>query len=165
MQIRTYWKQFKSIPWEKQTIWAAAILATIPLLFSVLSAWSSAPEPAPSKSGRQEFDTFIPKGFVLVPIEVQNFESLDSIFGQFGVVDLFQTMANERLEQRLVARNIRLLRAPHNPSHFAVLVQEARADQILKFGGAFTVVVKPRSKDGTEFVKERSKRKIIYDGV
>jgi hypothetical protein len=33
--------------------------------------------------------TFIPAGYVLVPIEVANFEALDSILGQFGIVDLY----------------------------------------------------------------------------
>jgi hypothetical protein len=164
--MQNFWKMFKSMPWERQTLWTAAGLAVIPLIFSLLSSWTTAPQKeAPIRSQQEEFDTFIPKGFVLVPIEVQNFESLDSIFGQFGLVDLFQTVGSERVEQRLIARNVRLLRAPHNPSHFAVLVQETRVDKILKFGGAYTVVVKRRSKDGTEFVKEPSKRQIIYDGV
>src|SRR5690349_14215407 len=30
-------------------------------------------------------DTFIPKGFVLVPIDVQNYEALDSILGKYGL--------------------------------------------------------------------------------
>ena len=39
----------------------------------------------------QEFtkaDTYIPKGHTLVPIEIANYKSLDSIIGKFGVVDL-----------------------------------------------------------------------------
>jgi len=164
LQTRRIWSQFKSLPWERQILWSAGLLAFIPILASLVSPWSSTkPEDKPN-SPRQEYDTFIPKGFVLVPIEVQNFESLDSILGQFAMVDLFQGRSPERAGQGLVARNVRLLRAPHNPSHFAVLVPESQVDQILRFGDSFVVAIKRRTKSGTEFVKERTSRKIIYEG-
>ncbi len=34
-------------------------------------------------------DTYIPAGMTLVPIEIQNIESLKNILGDFGVVDLY----------------------------------------------------------------------------
>ncbi len=105
----------------------------------------------------------IPRGFVLVPIEVQNYEALDSILGRFGNVDLFQAGGES---QKLVARNVRILRAPQNPSHFAILVTEDKAGEILKSGGVFTVIVKRPENDGTEFVnnEKTKRRKIVYEG-
>ncbi|MGZ3721304.1 MAG: hypothetical protein ACXVA9_00155, partial [Bdellovibrionales bacterium] len=117
------------------------------------------------KANRAQVDTFIPKGFVLVPIDVQNYEALDSILGKFGVVDLFQSGSMEKPQQRLVARNVRILRAPQNPSHFAILVQESEVGGILKNNTPFFVIVKHPEKTGTEFVKGEvsTRRSIVYE--
>lgn len=161
--FRSFWTQFKALPWERQTLLTAGALALIPILATLLTSRGSTASEGVTSTAPTEFDTIIPKGFVLVPIEVQNFESLDSILGRFALVDLFRSSGIENSAQRLVAKNVRLLRAPHNPSHFAVLVKEDDVDRILEFGGAFVVVIKRRAEYGTEFVKERSKRRIIYD--
>lgn len=163
--MKKFWRQYLEQPWEKKILWSAAGLALIPILFSLLFRPDSSQSSAPS-AARADVDTYIPKGFVLVPIEVQNYEALDSILGRFGVVDLFQSATPERPEQRLVARNVRILRAPQNPSHFAILVSEGEVSKVLRFGGQFTVVVKRPEKAGTEFVKDlkENKRKIIYEG-
>src|SRR4051812_35626944 len=67
----------------------------------------------PEVTAPEGIDTLIPAGFVIIPIDVQNYESLDSLLGKFGVGDLFK---GEGKNGRLVARNIRILRAPKNPS-------------------------------------------------
>jgi hypothetical protein len=158
-------RQFKNFSWEKKVLWSAAALSLIPVLAALLLQGPSAPA-GPANTTRAEVDTYIPKGFVLVPIEVQNYEALDSILGHFGVVDLFQAGQTGHPEQRLVARNVRILRAPQNPSHFAVLVQEGEVAHVLKFGGQFTVIVKRPEKVGTEFVKDPviTRRTIVYEG-
>ena len=103
--------------------------------------------------------TYIPAGYVLVPIEVANYESLDSILGKFGVVDLFRPPLGEHGRPVKVAERVKILRAPLNPSHFAVLVRDADAPRLVTEGGAFTVVVQnPSRTDGTRFVNERSGR-------
>lgn len=147
-----------ALAWEKKILLYAGVISLIPLLGLTLSS-----APPPPKTTMSEVDTLIPKGFVLIPIEVQNYEALDSILGRFGVVDLFQSVSES---QRLVARNIRILRAPQNPTHFAVLVAEEKVDEILKGGGLFTVVVKRPGQDGTEFVNQKKslRRKIVYEG-
>lgn len=147
--------------WDKRMLLSAAVLAAMPIAFSLLR---SEPAPAPVKTDSSA-DTHIPRGFVLIPIEAQNYEALDSVLGRFGVVDLYQGVKGAA-DQRLVARNVRLLRAPHNPSHFAVLVPESEASHVLRQGGVFTVIVKRRSESGTEFVKEtsRGRRSIVYEG-
>jgi hypothetical protein len=64
-----------------------------------------------------------------------------------------------------VARNVRILRAPQNPSHFAILVLESQVKEILNSGAPFFVVVKPPGKSGTEFVKDEipARRSITYE--
>jgi len=154
---------YLKMPWEKKILWTAFGLSIFPI--TVGAIWrSGAPEPA-VRERQAAVDTFIPKGFVLVPIEVQNYEALDSILGQFGVVDLFQAGGVEKPQQHLVARNVRILRAPQNPSHFAILVQESEVGGVLRSGTPFFVIVKHPEKSGTEFVKGEvsAKRSIVYD--
>jgi hypothetical protein len=154
---------FKKWTWERKMIAAAAGLAFLPLFFSFATSQRS--EPSVSNPAFSA-DTEIPHGFVLIPIEVANYEALDSVLGKFGVVDLFLAGENSGGQKRLVARNVRILRAPRNPSHFAVLVPEAQSNEILRFGGSFLVSVKGRNAPGTEFVKSKKtiRRKIVYGG-
>lgn len=150
--------------WDKKVLLYAAVLSLVPVLGMLLSR---APEPLPmERIESRAVDTMIPKGFVLVPIEVQNYEALDSILGQFGVVDLFQAGPAEGTSQTLVARNVRILRAPHNPTHFAILIVEDEVPRVLKHGGIFTVIVKRPEDVGTEFVKshKQKRRTIVYEG-
>ena len=151
--------RYNSWSWETRLLIVFALISLIPA-FATL--WPSAPV---AGGPVDSVDTHIPKGFVLIPIEVQNYEALDSILGRFGLVDLF--IAGEKgLSQQPVAVNVRLLRAPQNPSRFAVLVPEAEASKILSHSGSYAVIVKRPGPGGTEFVKQqiKPKRKIVYEG-
>src|SRR5688572_13064534 len=77
-------------------------------------------------------DTVIPPGYVLVPIEVQNHEAMDSILGSYGVVDLFAQDADGTGRSKKVAERVKILRAPLNPNHFAVLAPEEEAPRLVK---------------------------------
>ena len=85
----------------------------------------------------ESVDTFIPSGFVLVPIEVQNLASLDSIVGQFGVVDLYTEN-----DKNPLASGLKLIRSPRDPSQFAVMVPEASSKEIVRYSNKpFMVIV------------------------
>jgi len=153
-------EKYRTWSWETRLL---AVLGAIAILPALASLWTPAgtPQSGPSPS----VDTHIPRGYVLIPIEVQNFESLDAIFGRFGRVDLYRVDDNGA-SHRPVAVNVRLLRAPQNPSRFAVLVPESESRLILSHGGSYVVVVKPAATGGTEFVKSQTTphRKILYGG-
>lgn len=87
-------------------------------------------------------DTYIPAGHVLVPIEIENVESVSGIIGSFALVDLYtrptQTVDAEML---LVAQKIKLIRAPLNPNQYAVLVTEAQSTELLKINPRFWVTI------------------------
>jgi hypothetical protein len=85
----------------------------------------------------ESVDTFIPSGFVLVPIEVQNLASLDSIVGQYGVVDLYTEN-----EKNPLASGLKLIRSPRDPSQFAVMVPEISSREVVKYSNKpFMVIV------------------------
>jgi hypothetical protein len=156
--------QMSALGFEKKILLYAGLLSLVPIFAFTFGGTREAPRVEPGQSA--DVTTMIPKGFVLVPIEVQNYEALDSILGRFGVVDLFQAPTLEGSSQRLVARNVRILRAPQNPTHFAVLVMEEKVGEILSGGGLFTVIVKRPAEVGTEFVThdKPKRRKIVYGG-
>ncbi len=161
------WKgRFKKLGWDRKVLLSAALLSAIPALAAVLIQRSGEPTAAGPHEPSVGVDTLIPQGYVLVPIEVQNYEALDSILGRFGIVDLFQGGLEPSQNQGLVARNVRILRAPQNPAHFAILIREEEVARVLKSGGIFTVIVKRPSAAGTEFVNtvKQKRRKIVYEG-
>jgi hypothetical protein len=162
--MKKWWILFLRLPWDKRILWASAALSLPPIGLSLLAP--SSPQPAAATGPSAQVDTHIPRGFVLVPIEVRNYEALDSILGPFGIVDLYQGEARDGSDQRLIARDVRILRAPKNPSHFAVLIRESEAASVLRFSGLFTVIVKRPGAPGTEFVKEppRTHHPIVYEG-
>jgi hypothetical protein len=126
----------------------------------VIHSCDKSPEPAANEG----IDTMIPAGYVIIPIEVQNFESLDSLLGKYGVGDLFK---GDGKNGKLVARNIRILRAPKNPSHFAVLAPESQASSILSNQGNFYVALKGPHQSATQIVSEhegKNVRRIHFDG-
>lgn len=94
-------------------------------------------KPQASVRTHEAVDTYIPSGFVLVPITVQNLASLDSLVGQFGVVDLYVEGENAAL-----GRGLKLIRSPNDPAQFAVLVPENQAREIVRAGyKPFQVIV------------------------
>lgn len=117
---------------------------------------------AQKKLDPTQVDTFIPLGYVLIPIEVQNYESLDSILGSYGIVDLYSVNAAGVRSKSAVVRGIKILRAPLNPNHFAVLSPEARAAQIVGAGSTFNVVVQNPKAVGTKFVDVPSQQRRLW---
>jgi len=106
------------------------LLALIVLPFAGLLTWLAKP-PADSVETQNvsedwSMDTLIPPGMVLVPIQIQNSENLDSLIGKYAQVDIF-TSASAMRFKRPIARGVKLLRAPRNPESFGVLTTEAMA--------------------------------------
>ncbi|MGE3974479.1 MAG: hypothetical protein AB7F59_08140 [Bdellovibrionales bacterium] len=143
------------------------ILLGILAVFSLLREWRGREaSPTTTKSPSATADTYIPNGFVLVPIEIQNIEGLDSILGQFGVVDLFLPSVDGQGRGKLIARRLKILRAPLNPSHFAILAPENQAPEIVKYSGPFFVVIQNPNESGTRFVKEKVRSsRISFDQI
>lgn len=112
-------------------------------------------DPAPKEAF--SFDTVIPKGFSLVPIEIANYETLDSLLGPYGVVDLYTTALNPNEKSKRIAYRVKILRAPRNPSHFAILVPFEKVKSILKYPGPFMVSIQNPDSGGTVFEKEKPK--------
>ena len=142
------WLMNLRLPKETQWVWlgAIALSAFAAYYWDATTPMASGPhEPESAESAA----TLIPAGFVLVPIEVANFESLDSILGKFGTVDLFIPSDDSKQKARKVAHRVRMLRAPLNPSRFAVLVNENESPRLVSHNGPFIVAVLNPKSSGT----------------
>ncbi|HEY8269805.1 MAG TPA: hypothetical protein VIG33_02885 [Pseudobdellovibrionaceae bacterium] len=88
-----------------------------------------------------DVDTMIPAGYMLIPLEFSNAESLASLSGQFSIVDLYATSEKGKRGFK-VASAVKLLRAPLNPQQFAVLVKEEDSAKIVAMEGPFFAALK-----------------------
>ena len=131
------------------------------LLGAVAFVWEHSHDsnPPPSSENAKSVDTFIPAGFVLVPIQLSNAEALDSIIGSKGVVDLFIPDPRKPGRSKKVAEHIKILRAPLNPNQFAVLVDERSSAQLVHYDGAYFAIVQNPKTIGTQ-LETPPKRKI-----
>lgn len=87
-------------------------------------------------------DTLIPRGQVLVPINLANIQALAGLIDQYGLIDLY---SGEQNQSRLIANRIKILRAPLNPNQYAVLVSEELSEKIMRSHGPFWAVIQNKS--------------------
>lgn len=107
-----------------------------------------------------EADTVIPAGFVLVPIELLNFEALSALVGSYAIVDLFAPNTDPNQRPRKIGSDLRLLRAPLNPNQFAVLVPENESDLVASQATPLIAVIQNRSKnEQTKLLRTKSQKK------
>lgn len=138
----------RSLP-QGSHIWIAAVIfaGVIAIFWDRETSVAETPQ-----ADREVAATFIPDGFVLVPIEIANYEALDSILGNHGVVDLYKPNENPSLPPVKVAERVKILRAPLNPQRFAVLAPESESPGLVSHQGAFTVAVQNPKNTDTKFV-------------
>lgn len=106
-------------------------------------------------------DTFIPRGFVLVPLEISNAESLASLVGDLGgVVDLYLASTEGRKGGLKVGSKLKLLRAPLNPQQYAVLVPDSESNKLLSYPGPFIAVVQNPEEKGMALTSSKKQSRI-----
>ena len=158
-QSRTFYNKFlirkMNLKHPNQTILKSnqrLILAILVFgLFAFIWEQSKNAAPAQAETLHKSVDTFIPLGFVLVPIQLANADSLDSMISTTGVVDLFVPDLKKPGHSKKVAEHIKILRAPLNPNQFAVLVPEKNSGQLVHYEGAYFAVVQNPQTPGTQF--------------
>ena len=129
--------------------------------FSMIYSFSKKSEPEKS-ADKIYVDTFIPKGYVLIPLELANYESVSALIDQFGVIDLYAGSPQMAGSVKIATR-VKMLRAPLNPNLFAILVAEENSSQIMKSTGPFWAVVQNRQTAGEKTqTKENRKIQIEY---
>lgn len=134
---------------------STALVAGFALVLSVL--WTKLVYSEKEFTAKEEAsfsaDTFIPKGHVLIPIEVANAQGLADVLGETGVVDLYATTAEGRRSGK-VASHLKIVRSPVDRSMLSVLVPESRAYEVLQHPGPFYVAVQNPLQSETAFTEK-----------
>ena len=127
---------------QRKPLFALIAFLILGVIVAVMSATA---QPPPLHDAETiELSTFIPKNYTLIPIELKNSEQLEGVLGSHGIVDLFQSV-HSGSSSLLIAKRLRIIRAPLNPHAFAVLVRDEEAHRILSRSGPF--VASLRSSD------------------
>ncbi len=120
-------------------------------------------------------DTFIPDGYVLVPIMVSNFESLNALVSQYAIVNLYavnnsnnfhlqSNLSQFKKQVKTVAERIKLIRSPLNPERFAVLSPESQAEALITYNGDFFVTIQnPTITEQVSVKKEVKEKRSLID--
>lgn len=122
-------------------------------------------ETAPPENERFSLDTQIPQGYGLHPVEIVNYEYLDSIIGEFGRVNLYSVPLNKNDRPKSIAKNVKIVRSAAGGAFYAALLSEKDGFKLLKHPGPYQVTVKnPKFNTGTQFEKEiqRKRSRIQY---
>lgn len=117
------------------------------------------PQPTSFTPEPQSVDTYIPRGFILVPIEISNAESLSSLVGEMGgVVDLYLASNEKQRGGLKVGSKLKLVRAPLNPQQYAVLVKDSEGSRLLSYAGPFIAVVQNPDEKGNSIAPTGTQR-------
>lgn len=126
---------------DKTLLTAFVALGIVALLMSVFSSGKKTEPLQDSSAENFEVDTMIPAGYLLIPLQLSNAESLASLSGPFSIVDLYAASEKGRKSFK-IATAVKLLRAPLNPEQFAVLLREEESSSILSMEGPFFAALK-----------------------
>lgn len=147
-------KKYLNLIKENQIVFAFIMLG---LVSALVGLQESDPSPR-SEVSHESVDTFIPKGFVLIPIELQNADSLSSIIGEMGgVVDLYTIRTETHKGGLKIGARLKLLKAPLNPQQYAVLVPEQQSHKVLAFAGPFMAVIQNPEEKGSEITSHQNR--------
>lgn len=129
------------------------------LLLETLRSQANKNSSSPEQVEPYNIDTVIPAGHVLVPLQIQNAENINALLGQMGVVDLWTYDFESRKKSKKIANQVKLIRAPLDPSVFAVMVRDEESKEILEYGDQFYVTVhRPDSKKRSSQKRSRKQK-------
>ena len=109
---------------------------------------------------QNHIDSLIPKGYVLVPINIINSGSISSIIGPYGIVDLYLTKDGNKSKR--IASRVKIIKASGDENTYAALLKETQSYKILSYEAIFFAVVQnPKIKSQEIF--QNNKRKIVIN--
>ena len=142
----------------KKYLWHFMIVLFL-LIFSISSqffALSSKDTP-----NQLTLDQLVPKGFVLMPVEISNGPDIKNIIGSYGVVDLYAYSNTTGLPETLVASALKILPPSTEEGAFTALVPEKSAIHLFDYTEGFYAVIQNPQKIGSKIYKKRKSKSLI----
>lgn len=160
MRLTDFLKKFYQSPLDRGLLLLIPLLA---LLISFQSCRSNSKDEAPQSDSLASPDELIPAGFVLIPVQLENHQSIDSVAGSQSIVNLYRTKAGKPDAGVLMGRNLRMIRAPLNPQQFAVLVPETQVHRFISQQGQLHAVLQNSTQfSPTELMDPKPRRSIQF---
>ena len=113
--------------------------------------------PAPSVS------EMIPKGFVLLPVQISNKEDLDGLMDSYGVLDLYSFSPETGRTGDRAASGLKVLVSGDSSDdslRFAALIPGNQVSLFFEHQGPFYAVLQNPEKQGSQIYKKRIERKV-----
>lgn len=134
------------------------IILTLLILFSIAGNFISS-----SKSQTKNFnlDSLVPKGFVLMPIEISNAQDIKNIIGSYGVVDLYAYSKTTMLPEKLVASYLKVIPPTTEEGAFTALVPKKSAIYLFDYTEGFYAVIQNPEKTGSKIYKKQKNKSLI----
>lgn len=139
-------------------MWTSAAGLSLVVIASVVSKHSTenpGSRSSPPRDSQVSMLDSIPDGYMIAPIEPTNSDSLDSIFGDHGYVDLYRPTGTGDKGRR-IARSLPLVRAPKNPRRFAVLVTDAQSEILSQLSEPVLVILRKGPLPGNSDLRSNS---------
>lgn len=90
-------------------------------------------------------DTLIPNGYALIPIDLENIAAIASVIEDYGVVDIYTGKSNTKNSKKIFQK-VKILRAPHNPHSYALLLPDHLSSVLMQYEGPFFAVIQNKSE-------------------
>ncbi len=165
IKFKENWSNPKNELLSQRSILISFVLTMGLSAFWIQNSSNGDPSPMKNRTTQARIDTLIPDDKTLIPIRVINYESLDQIIGNHGVVDLYSAPEHSGQKSRLIATSVQLLNISENEGYFNVLIASDQAPALTAYSGEFIVGIRNPNLVGTEIVKEKSvpkKRRVFY---
>jgi len=128
-------------------------------VFSVILSSSSLR--ASSKEVPLSLDQMVPKGFVLVPLEITNGEDLFAFIGAFGVVDLYLDSTGQGLPEKQIASQIKIFPPQAEEGLWTALIPENEVLHLFEYASGFYAVIQNPIKQGATIYKKKKRTSLI----
>jgi len=105
-------------------------------------------------------DTLVPKGFVLVPIDILNGKDLLNLIGSYGVVDLYAYSQSSDLPKEQIAQLIKILPPNVENGLFTALIPAKEVHKLFEYSPPFYAVVQNPQKQGSQIHKKKIRQSL-----
>ena len=106
-------------------------------------------------------DQMVPKGFVLVPLEISNGEDLFPFIGAYAVVDLYLDSKNMGLPERQIAEQVKIFPPQSEEGLWTALIPEKEVIHLFEYASAFYAVIQNPKKNNSKIYKKQKKASLI----
>ena len=106
-------------------------------------------------------DALIPKGFVLLPIEIINGPDIIQLIGTHGVVDLYAYSDKSQLPEQQAASAVKVLPPEREEGRWTALVPEKQASILFSYPDPFYAVIQNPEKNNSKIYKKKEKKSLI----